>query len=169
MMSALKYLFLHKRTLIYLSLACVLTLVFNFLVSTSFFAELLIIFFLLFILIRIADDRHDYDLDRKKGKKQDLSKRGLAILYLIVSVIFVSAHVIIFGVWGAISLAFILYIQLEEKIQILQRLLMLLLSLCYFFLLKGYIDFRSPTVIVWLSISLLFPILFALYKRRKRK
>ena len=168
-MNILRYLFLQKRTIIYFALSVILTIILSLLTSDTFRFELLIIFFLLMLLMRIADDQYDYAFDAQKGKNQELTERCLLILYLVNSVIFITIHICIFGAWGLISVLFILYIQLEERVQILQKLFMFLLSCCYCFLLNGYIDFHSPAIIVWLIISLIFPILFAIYKRRKRR
>lgn len=168
-MNILIYLFSQKRTIIYFALSVILTIILSLLASSTFRFELLIIFFLLMLLMRIADDQYDYAFDAQKGKNQELTERCLLILYLAISVIFIITHICIFGAWGLISVLVSLYIQLEERVQLLQKLFMFLLSCYYYFLLNGSLDFYSPEIIVWLIISLIFPILFAIYKRRKRR
>ena len=134
-MNIIRYLFLQKRTIIYFALSIILTIILSLITGSTFRFELIIIFFLLLLLMRIADDKYDYTFDAQNGKKQELSERCLFILYLVISVIFVIIHTFIFGAWGLISIVFSLYIQIEERVQILQKLFMFLLSCCYCFLL----------------------------------
>ena len=168
-MNVIKYLFTHPRTYIYLVLSCILGAVFIFLTGKFLYIELPLIFFLLMMIMRIADDIHDYTFDAERNKKQDLSEKNLKILFIVFSSVAVALHILAFKLWGLISILVIAYIVLEERVEILQRFFMLLLSCYYLFALNGFIDFSSVKVIVWLVISLIFPILFALYKGYKRR
>ena len=168
-MNLLKYLFLHKRTLLYLALALVLSAIFVFLGEEPMWLALMGIFFLLAFLMRIADDLCDYEKDAERGRACELSKKGLALLYAVLSVIFLALHIFAFGAWGLAALLFVGYILLEERVEILQRAFMLILSCSYLLLLCGEINIRSVAVDIWLAISLIAPTLFAIYKRRKRK
>ena len=168
-MNLLKYLFLHKRTLLYLALALVLSAIFVFLSGDQMWLALTGIFFLLAFLMRIADDFCDYEKDAERGRVCELSKKGLALLYAVLSVIFLALHIFAFGAWGLTALLFVGYILLEERVEILQRAFMLILSCSYLLLLCGEINVRSVAVDLWLAISLIAPTLFAIYKRRKRK
>lgn len=168
-MNVLKYLFLHKRTLLYLALALVLSAIFVLISGRPMWLELTGIFFLLALLMRIADDYCDYERDAERGRSCELSKRGLAVLYTALSVIFLAIHVLAFGVWGLTALLFVGYILLEERLEILQRIFMLILSCSYLLLLCGEINVRSFAAPLWLAFSLIAPTLFAIYKRRKRK
>ena len=169
MTNAIKYLFAHRRTLLYFALSIFLSVIFTILTKTTFRIEALFIFFLLPLLMRIADDKHDYDSDAARGKRQDLSKKELLVLFIVLSAIFVIIHTVAFGAWGLVSVIFCIYIQLEELIEILQRFFMLILSCYYLFLLGGTVDLSSAAVIAWLLFSLISPIFFAFYKRRKNK
>ena len=168
-MNLLKYLFLHKRTLLYLALALVLSAIFVFLSKAQMWLALTGIFFLLALLMRIADDFCDYEKDAERGRACELSKKGLALLYAVLSVIFLALHIFAFGAWGLAALLFVGYILLEERVEILQRAFMLILSCSYLLLLCGEINLRSVAIDLWLAISLIAPTLFAIYKRRKRK
>ena len=168
-MNLLKYLFSHKRTLLYLALALVLSAIFVFLSKAQMWLALTGIFFLLALLMRIADDIFDYEKDAERGRVCELSKKGLALLYLVLSLIFLALHILAFGAWGLAALLFIGYILLEERVEILQRTFMLILSCSYLLLLCGEINLRSVAVDLWLAISLIAPTLFAIYKRRNRK
>ena len=168
-MNLLKYLFLHKRTLLYLALSLVLSAIFVFLSGDQMWLALTGIFFLLALLMRIADDYCDYEKDAERGRVCELSRKGLALLYASLSVIFVAIHILAFGAWGLVALLFVGYILLEEHAEILQRAFMLFLSCSYLLLLCGEINFRSVAVDLWLVFSLIAPTLFAIYKRRKRK
>ena len=168
-MNLLKYLFSHKRTLLYLALALVLSAIFVFLSKAQMWLALTGIFFLLALLMRIADDYCDYEKDSERGRVCELSKKGLALLYLVLSLIFLALHILAFGAWGLVALLFIGYILLEERAEILQRVFMLILSCSYLLLLCGEINLRSVAIDLWLAISLIAPTLFAIYKRRKRK
>ena len=168
-MNLLKYLFSHKRTLLYLALALVLSAIFVFLSKAQMWLALTGIFFLLALLMRISDDFFDYEKDTERGRVCELSKKGLALLYLVLSLIFLALHILAFGAWGLAALLFIGYILLEERAEMLQRAFMLILSCSYLLLLCGEINLRSVAVDLWLAISLIAPTLFAIYKRRKRK
>ena len=168
-MNLLKYLFSHKRTLLYLALALVISAIFVFLSKAQMWLALTGIFFLLALLMRIADDIFDYEKDAERGRVCELSKKGLALLYLVLSLIFLALHILAFCAWGLAALLFIGYILLEERVEILQRTFMLILSCSYLLLLCGEINLRSVAVDLWLAISLIAPTLFAIYKRRKRK
>lgn len=168
-MNLLKYLFLHKRTLLYLALALVLSAIFVLISGIPMWLELTGIFFLLALLMRIADDYCDYERDAERGRACELSRKGLALLYASLSVVFLALHILAFGVWGLTALLFIGYILLEERVEILQRIFMLILSCSYLLLLCGEINVRSVAAPLWLAFSLIAPTLFAIYKRRKRK
>ena len=168
-MNLLKYLFSHKRTLLYLALALVLSAIFVLISGRPMWLALTGIFFLLALLMRIADDFFDYEKDTERGRVCELSKKGLALLYASLSAIFVAIHILVFGAWGLAALLFIGYILLEERVEVLQRVFMLILSCSYLLLLCGEINFRSVAIDLWIAISLIAPTLFAIYKRRKRK
>ncbi len=123
---------------------------------------------LLLLLIRACDDIGDYEADSGR-KTQHLSKRVLMVFAAVLAVMYIAADILLFGVWGTLSVLAVLYLPLMDRLPVLKSLYMPLLFLMY--LRLNDISVGIPEIAAaagCLAAALLFHI-YKLHRRKVRK
>ncbi len=169
-MKLIRY-FLNKAMLpLYILAAAVMSMVialFSDELLTAFLRMLPIVLCLL-IALRAFDDASDYEKDSGR-KTQHLSKRGLVILAWTMSAVYVLLNILLYGMWGAVSIAAVAYILLMDKLPVFKTAYMALLFLYYFRLNCTGIGIAQLAVCAGcLAVSAVFHI-YKLHRRKDRK
>lgn len=165
-MEIVRYFFYKGRFLLYLVLAILLSLLLGFFVGFGEIVALSILLFLELCLLRLVDDRADYEGDAKRGRKQ-LPKSRLGVLIILFSSCFTALNVILFGSGGVWSLALLMLILWKEKSYSIPPLIGVISAVYY---LSRY---KSHTSFSWregLFLTLIFSLsaAYAMKKRKKR-
>lgn len=165
-MEVVSYLFYKGRIFIYLALALLFSLSLSFFAGYGAFLRLSILLFLELWLLRLVDDRADYDKDRTLGRRQ-LGREVLSILIILFSTLFSSLNVILFGSGGFFSIALLILIVFKAKSAYLPPLIGPLSGVYY---LGRYLPLASMAWELGLFLLVIFclSVAYAIYKRMKR-
>lgn len=165
-MEIVRYFFYKGRFLLYLVLAILLSLLLGFFVGFGEIVALSILLFLELCLLRLVDDRADYEGDAKRGRKQ-LPKSRLGVLIILFSSCFTALNVILFGSGGFFSIALLILIVFKAKSAYLPPLIGPLSGVYY---LGRYLPLASMAWELGLFLLVIFclSVAYAIYKRKKR-
>lgn len=161
-MKILKYFFHNGRIILYSAASLLLALTLY--AFTGHLLQVSIEILLIIVLVRVIDDRFDYDQDAGK-RTQYLGKRELALTGTVLAFLFAAVSVLFFGRWGWFSLLFIGWLILEEYLDILEILLPPLFAL---YLICAYRFTLSAGCLIYAAVILLISAVFKSYKSKRR-
>ena len=128
--------------------------------------ELIPIIILNAFLIRLFDDYFDFDKDQKSKKKSELlTKNQLICSIITLSILFLTLNIILFKLWGLLSILLIAYIIIENKYEFLKVLFIPLASIYYIGLFH---ELTTAPVIFFLIATMICSIGFYIFKSQKR-
>lgn len=170
-MKVLLYLWQGKKLLFYIALSVVISLAMSltlgalrdFLLILKLFA----LSFLLFILLRTADDYFDFEKDRGR-KEQPLSKRGILSIMLVVAALFVGLNVLFYLLYGLCSIIVLGYLLAQQKVGFLKLFFMPIVSAYYFYLNRTG-DLPYLAIGIYLAVCLILSVAFYIFKRKRFK
>ena len=168
-MSFLRYFLKDGRLFLYTAISALISFIMVVLLKAHrnimLYCRLLLLTLLILFLLRLADDYSDYEKDRDK-KEQQLSKRQILLTVAVTMIIFVLLNLYFYQVSGLVSLCILVYLLLQQKVEIMKMFFMSLVSGYYF-----YVDQTSGmlTYVIsgYLVICVGLAVVFYWIKRRK--
>ena len=134
----------------------------------NYVVDMTLIYTVFLFIIRVYDDISDYEKDKEKNnKKQYLKKNELKLLYVFISLVWISLNIIKFKLIGLFSIVFIAYVILQNKIEFFKIFLLSILSIYYFVSYSNYMILNNTKVVLYLFISQILAICYYYLKRRK--
>ena len=128
--------------------------------------ELIPIIILNAFLIRLFDDYFDFDKDQKSKKKSELlTKNQLICSIITLSILFLTLNIILFKLWGLLSILLIAYIIIENKYEFLKVLFIPLASI---YCIGLFHELTTAPVIFFLIATMICSIGFYIFKSQKR-
>lgn len=113
-MEVLGYFFYKKRLLLYVVLAFVLSLPFFLFTGLKQTVGIFYLIFLELWLMRLTDDRTDYEKDGKLGRRQP-TKEMLGLLIILFASVYTASNIILFGMMGFLSFVILSLILVKES------------------------------------------------------
>lgn len=170
-MKVLRYLWQGGKLLFYITFSVVISLIISLILrgiwDFSLFLKLFALSFLLFVLLRAADDYFDYEKDRRR-KKQPLTKRGILYLMLVVAAFFVWLNVLFYSFFGLCSIIVLGYLLAQQKAEFLKLFFMPVVSAFYFYFNRtGNMPFLA--IGIYLAVCLILSLAFYFFKRKRSK
>lgn len=171
-MKIIKYLLKGYKLVLYsatgMSISIVMSFVLDKIRNVSMIFTLFFIITALLFVIRITDDIFDYEKD-KKDKKQILSKKQLITTDIIVIIFYLTMNLYYYQLFGMISVLFVFYIFIQQRIERLKIFFMILASVYYLYMNSNMNEFRSLRVLSYLGLCFVIPAIYGFYKRKGRK
>ena len=146
----------------YIIISIIFTIIISLIIGEAKF-ELFPIVVIMLYLLRILDDYFDYEIDKKEKL---LNKKALKIFAMILSVVFIVLNVLFYGYYGLISIAILIYMLIQNKIEILKIFSLLFNSIYYICI---YNKIGSMPAIIYLVCTLIISSIYYIYKRSKKR
>lgn len=168
-MSFFRYFFQKGRLFIYAGISAVITLIMAVILKAyqdiMLYLRLFPAVLLILLILRIADDISDYEKD-KKTKKQPLNKRQLLLALSAAMIVFVLLNLCFYRLAGLWSLCILVYLLLQQKIEIL-KLFFLPLASSYYFYMNQTPGMPFHVIADYLGVCVGASAMFYMYKRRR--
>ena len=167
-MNIIKYFISQYRLLIYASLAAIVSLLIaNLTQDIEIFniLRLFSLFILLAYIMRVVDDIHDYQKDRRQHKKHYLSKNELILLSMLLVLAFVVLNFVYYNLSGAFSILLVAIIYIWELFPLCKVIFLPLVSAIYIYFSGGQDAFNQYDIWIVLVVLLFVSCAFYAYKR----
>ena len=156
-MDVIKY-FLKVKTLIYFAVSFIFGIYFSFVTNMFLYYKTVPLFFTLFYLFRIAED--------KKAGKIRLEKEKLKKLFGIFLILFLVLNFINYAYKSCFAVIIVVLIIAEQRIKIIQLFMGVSVVLFYLLMYKKIWDLTGNEI-MFLAIVFVFSLVFVFYKRSR--
>lgn len=168
-MSFLRYFLKDGRLFLYTAISAIISFLMVVLLQAHrnimLYCRLVLLTLLILFLLRLADDYSDYEKDRDK-KEQQLSKRQILLTVAVTMIIFVLLNLYFYQVSGLVSLCILVYLLLQQKVEIMKMFFMPLVS-GYYFYVNQTSGMLTYVISGYLVICVGLAVVFYWIKRRK--